>query len=225
MSVLSDIDARILQAVIAGGFVAVGWVVNGRRNRREARNLRAEKKRDVHRALYAEISSYMNTLWDEELLTSHGALICDKMQQDTDFVPFIPREHNDKVFDTILPQVHVLPRQTIDPIVIYYTHVKAISTLIDDLRDADFKTMSAQRRIAMYLDYIAMKKQALVMGRFALAMIATYEDGGPEAAEKLSETLNSQAVDRANDPTNTQLNVAEGDINNPVTDLSGRSRE
>ena len=55
MSWLAAVDVRLWQAVIAGAFVAAGWLVNGWQNRREAARLRDEKLRDVHRALFAEI--------------------------------------------------------------------------------------------------------------------------------------------------------------------------
>ena len=36
---VSSIDPRVWQAVLAGLFVAIGWIVNGAQNRREARKM------------------------------------------------------------------------------------------------------------------------------------------------------------------------------------------
>lgn len=224
MTWLSQIDPRIWQAVIAGMFVAFGWIVNGRRNRREARHLRAEKTRDVHRALFAEIRAYLSTLHSEQLLRDHGQAMVAKMQEDADFVPFIPREHVDGVFETILPQIHVLPRHTIDPIVAYYSHVRAIATLVEDMRDKDFKAMEPARRIAMYSDYITMKMQALTFGGNALGVIKAYELGGVEAAQEFTRNLTLKVQSPETD-TAEDKNAAEPGINTRAGDRSGRSQE
>ncbi|MEX0370896.1 MAG: hypothetical protein AB3N09_09710, partial [Tateyamaria sp.] len=63
------VDPRIWQAVIAGLFVAIGWIVNGAQNRRDAARLRREQREDVQRALGAEIKHYLEgvgVLWGGE---------------------------------------------------------------------------------------------------------------------------------------------------------------
>jgi len=188
-------DARIWQAIVAGAFVALGWIVNGWQNRRKATALRAEKLRDYHRALYAEIGTNLANLFDEKRLDSYAAGLIEKMREDSKFVPFIPREHNDYTFDALIREIHILPRHTIDPIVAYYSQIKAIAALADDMRGEAFKTMSQDRRIAMYSDYIEMKKQALSFGRFANAMITAYSNGGAGAAEAEAARFNNPAAD------------------------------
>ena len=74
----------------------------------------------------------------------------------------------------MLPDINVLPRQTIDPIVAYYSQLKSIAALVDDMRGESFKAMAQERRIAMYRDYIEMKKQALSFGRYANAVIDAF---------------------------------------------------
>ena len=86
----SDIDVRIWQAVIAGLFVAVGWLVNGWQNRRERATRRAERLRDVHRALYAEIGANLENLASEERIEAHARGLIAKMDTDPDFVPVHP---------------------------------------------------------------------------------------------------------------------------------------
>ncbi len=195
MDWLAALDPRIWQAVIAGLFLGAGWFVNGVLNRREAAALRQEKLRDMHRALYAEIGNNLANLWDEARIEDYAKGIVGRMEADEAFVPLIPREHNDTVFDVLLPDIHVLPRQTIDPIVAYYSQLKSIAALVDDMRGESFKAMAQARRIAMYRDYIEMKKQALSFGRYANAVIDAFGKGGREAAERVRLEFNTPAED------------------------------
>ncbi len=192
---VDDLNARIWQAVIAGAFIGLGWFVNGWLNRREAAALRQEKLRDMHRAIYAEIGNYLANLQADLQLVDYPKSILERMQQDSDFVPFIPHEHNDAVFQTLLPNIHVLPRQTIDPIVAYYSQVGTISSLANDMRGETFKTMDQDRRMAIYSDYIEMKKQALQFGIHANRMITAYAKGGAAAADAEAKRLNTPVSD------------------------------
>lgn len=189
-----QLDPRIWQAVIAGLIIGAGWFVNGWINRRDAARLRQEKLRDMHRAIFAEIGNNLANLWDAERLTAYADAMLGKMSADAEFVPFIPREHNDTVFDTLLPDIYVLPRQTIDPIVAYYSQIKAISTLVDDMRGDTYKGMTQDRRMAMYGDYIEMKKQALEFGRYANGMVTEYANNGPKGADAFAKRVSSRAA-------------------------------
>ncbi len=186
---LRDLDPRIWQALIAGSFVALGWVVNGWRNRREARTRRRERVRDVQKAIYAEIRAYLEVLRRDRLDT-YGANILSRIKSGGDgthkFVPFIPTEHNSIVFEAIVEDIHVLPRATIDPIVLYYSQLTAINALIADLRSDGYANMDAGRRAAMYADYISMKVAALEMGEDALQEIELYDEFGVTGNEALA---------------------------------------
>ncbi|CUH39359.1 hypothetical protein JSE7799_02084 [Jannaschia seosinensis] len=119
-------DARIWQAIIAGSFVAAGWLVNGRRNRLAARRLRAERLRDAHRAIFAEIDANLSNLLDEAALRAEASAFALRIYEDPNFVPLIPRERHDRIFSALESEVHVLPRVTIDPIVAYYSQLLSL---------------------------------------------------------------------------------------------------
>jgi hypothetical protein len=192
--VLETFIAVPVQAALVGGtFLALGWIVNGWQNRRDAARRRAERTRDVHRAIFAEIGTNLANLWDEATLDSYAVAMVTRMQ-DPDFVPFIPLERNDLIFDMIVADIHILPRQTIDPIVTYYAQVRSVAAIAMDMRADGFRALSAGRRIAMYEDYIAMKKQTLAFGRYANAMITSYAEGGASAADALAARVNSPAA-------------------------------
>ncbi|WP_299687664.1 hypothetical protein [uncultured Tateyamaria sp.] len=158
---LAALDPRIWQAVIAGLFVAVGWVVNGAQNRREAARLRREQREDVQRALVAEIKHYLEVLEGEDLDAAWEAMqprIADG------YVPFLPSEDNDMVFRSVLENIHILPKTVIDPVVKYYSQLRAIDAQIADTRLPEFvEGTDAGKRVhreLAYLDYLQMKQRA-----------------------------------------------------------------
>jgi hypothetical protein len=114
------------------------------------------------------------------------------MEKEADYVPFIPREHHDHVYDAVITEIDVLPRQTIDAIVAYYSLIKSVSALADDMRGETFKTLDPPRRTAMYSDYVGMRKQAYLFGKYALRLIKAYSDGGARAAQQI---ISSQGAD------------------------------
>ena len=190
---LAGLDSRIWQAIVAGIFVAGGWLVNGWQNRRDAARLRAEKLRDAHRAIFAEIATNLSNLWDEQSLRDYGDEIVEKMEADPDFLPLIPRERNDRLFESIQSSIYTLPRVTIDPIVMYYTQLDAIAAQVEDMRGVAFRVLPQERRIVMYQDYIEMRIQALTFGRVANYLIGIYSKEGKEAAEQAVAALKASA--------------------------------
>ena len=186
---LAGLDPRVWQAFVAGVFLAFGWIFNGVQNRREAKRLRDEKLRDVHRALFAEIETNLANLIDSAALEEpYLDQTIEKMRANPDFIPFIPKERKDRLFDTIKAEIHILPRVTIDPVVRYYSQLDSIDALAQDMRGNTFKTLETERRIDMYVDFIYMRKQAHEYGRLANYLIKIYADQGKDAAVTASNT-------------------------------------
>ncbi|MEO9572714.1 MAG: hypothetical protein ABJ263_19460 [Tateyamaria sp.] len=158
---ISTIDPRLWQAVLAGLFVAVGWIVNGAQNRADARRLRRERRDDVQRALVAEIKHYLEVLEGEDLNAAWEAM---QPRIATGYVPFLPTEDNDMVFQSVLADIHILPKTVIDPVVKYYSQLKAIEAQIADSRLDAFVTGtdedSIRRREISYFEYLQMKQRA-----------------------------------------------------------------
>ena len=90
---ISGLDPRIWQAIIAGGFIALGWIVTNHLNRSASAQRRRERLRDVHRALYAEIGHNLANIGTVEDLDRQRAVMLDRITSGDGFVPaFIPRE-------------------------------------------------------------------------------------------------------------------------------------
>lgn len=193
----AGLDARIWQAAVAGGFLAFGWIFNGWQNRRDAANLRAERLRDAHRAIFAEIEVHLQNLWEDEAIRTDGAAVIERMDFEPGFVPFIPRAPGDRLFRALETEIHILPRVTIDPIVAYYSQLSAVDSLTEDMRGETFRGFEADRRASIYADYIAMRKQMVVFGRRANRLIKIYAAEGKDAAEAEARRLSSSTVDRS----------------------------
>ncbi len=179
------LDPRILQAVLAGVFVALGWIVNGMQNRRDARRLRRERREDVQRALVAEIKHYLEVLEAEDLNATW-----DEMQPRIQggYVPFLPSEANDMVFQSVLENIHILPKTVIDPVVKYYSQLKAIECQISDSRLDAFvlgtDEESRARRGFVYYDYLQMRQRAKTYATQALRELGVSTDLNSRAAAR-----------------------------------------
>lgn len=170
------VSPQAQQAIIAGLFVAIGWWVVAFQNRKRAADLRAERVRDVQRALFAEIRAYLAVLRRDDV-AAYGAGIVERILTEPAFFPFIPTERNDAIFRAIVGEIHVLPRDTVDPVVLYYSQLNAISAMIEDLRGLDVASIGPKRAAGMYRDYISMKVEAIEMGDNALEAIRANIDG------------------------------------------------
>lgn len=188
LPVLSRLDERVQQAMIAGLVIAVGWLTTAIFAELAKARRRAERLRDYHKAIYAEIGNTLESLWDADETESYVAELIDRMQRDESYVPFIPREQHDHVYDAVITELDVLPRQSIDAIVAYYSLIKSVSALAEDMRGETFKKLATDRRVAMYSDYVGMRKQAFLFGKHALRLIKAYSDGGVAAAERVINT-------------------------------------
>lgn len=178
------------QAMIAGLFISAGWWVVAWQNRRRDANLRASRVRDVQRALFAEIRAYLAVLRRDDI-GEYGAQIAQRIMDEPGYFPVIPSEHNDAIFRAIVSEIHILPRDTVDPIVLYYSQLNAISALIDDLRVLDVARIGAERASSIYRDYISMKIEAIELGDHALEAIRANFDG------RSVEDVNSPASGRS----------------------------
>ena len=190
----ANLSTEVWQALIAGSVIASGWLTTAIFNELSRARLKSERLRDYHKAIYAEIGTALQTLWDENRSEADAAGIIERMEGDPDFIPFIPRETHDQIYTSIMGEIDVLPRQTIDAIVAYYSLARAISALAEDMRGKRFPTLAQDRRIAMYRDYLAMRSLAFAFGQFALKLIQTYSQRGAAATEAV---LSSRGAGRS----------------------------
>lgn len=191
---LLDIQTPVWPALIGGLVIAAGWLTTAVFNELARNRDKEERLRDHHKALYAEIQDTLSAYYGEGEATPHAQKIIDKMSTDPQFVPFIPKENRDRVFTALVADIHVLPRQTINPIVAYYSVISSIAALANDMRGERFQTLEQDRRIAMYRNYIQMRERAYSYGRNTLKVIDAYAEGGPKAAQAKLDILSTPVM-------------------------------
>lgn len=191
LSQFVDLNDRLWQALIAGLVIATGWLTSALFAELGKARARAERLRDYHKAIYAEIGNTLHSLYHG---ASAGEEVLTRMMEDLDFVPFVPKEEHSHIYDAIVSEIDVLPRQTIDAIVAYYSLIKTIAALAEDMRGFTFRRLPAERRMVIYADYTDLRKEAFKFGQNALGVIKAFSDGGPDAAESW---INSQAAGRS----------------------------
>ncbi|MEL7279746.1 MAG: hypothetical protein AAFY35_04655 [Pseudomonadota bacterium] len=168
------VGPAIIAAVIAALVNVLGLFVSGRRQRQSERRRRREKRVDIQTALKAEIDHYVTALSNDKMnLDEFWKDIVLRMEEDEGYIPFIPAEKNDMIFQSVLQDISILPGSVVEPVTYYYNQVVAISALIQDLRSPAFRNtdpsrgavMTQGQRIAIFTDYIGLKSEALNAGR------------------------------------------------------------
>jgi hypothetical protein len=163
----------IVAAGIAGMVNVLGWVVAGRRDRRANEQRRLERQNDISTALFAEIVHYRDALNFFDL-DEQWERVVGEMEGDENYIPFIPSERNDTIFQAIVGEIHILPQPVIQPVTRYYNQVFAIEAIIEDLRSTAFSSEPSAKRIAVYTDYISLKKQAVEDGNSAIEALSAH---------------------------------------------------
>jgi hypothetical protein len=160
----------VIAAVISSLVTAFGWYVSDSRERRAEARRRRDKIVDLQKALRAEARSHLMQL-EETDLGAELAAMTGRMDADPAFVPFVPRESHDAVYRAVIADIHLLPSEAVEPVVLYHAHVAAMAAFADDLRSPAFAALHPFRRRLMYEDWIGMKRRALDRGRAAVAAL------------------------------------------------------
>jgi hypothetical protein len=152
------VGPAIVAAVISGLVSLIVVQLNFRQERKIERLRRDEKIRDFQIALRAEIRSELTNLKRFDL---DGVLL--EMERryadEPGFSVSVPRVAKHIVFEAIVSELHVLPEAVIAPVVLYARQRQVVESLTEDMRDQTFKSLSKERQLSMYRDYLEMWKQ------------------------------------------------------------------
>lgn len=168
------IGPAIVAAAIAALVSAIGWYVTHKQAEIMEKKRRDERIRDVQTALRAEIRSFYFRFEGLDLDTYADGITRKILSSDGNgesFTPFIPKEPASLIFLAITREVHILPQETIDPIVLFYIQMDTIASFADDLRSESFARMSQARKAEMYNDYVSLLRLARQRAYEALAAI------------------------------------------------------
>jgi len=195
-------QAWIGPAIIATVFASVFGFL---RDRHFDGKRRQERVKDIQIALLAEIRAYVAVLKRDRLDEFEQGMV-GRMLADDGFVPFIPREKNDTVFQAILADIHILPESSIDPVVVYYSQIVAIAEMAHDMRTKVFSGLEMQRRIDVYRNFIAMKKEAVVLGLEAELMLDLHIRSGSQGVDRFLRIRTEKELHETREQVESWLN-------------------
>jgi len=163
------IDTIVIAAIVSAAVTALGWFASHWSETRLEAKRRDEKIVDVQTALLAEIESNL-TRYEEIDLDDHVADMTGRILRKgraQAFTPFVPRDAPDIVFEAVLPDVHILPTETIDDVVAYYKQEYKLRELVEDLRSDRYRELEQERKARIYKDYVWQIKTIVITGEQA----------------------------------------------------------
>ena len=185
------LDAALVAAVVSAAVTALGWIASHWSEQRLEARRRTERIIDVQWALLAEIES--NLLRYEEIdLGEHEREMVEKIMKGRDrtsFTPFVPRDPSEIIFEAFIPDIHILPTETIRDVVAYYKQEYKLRELVEDLRSDRYAALDRDRKARLYEHYVWQIKTVVEWGERARAALAGQL--GPEAAKN---AINSRAT-------------------------------
>lgn len=151
------IGPAIVAAVISALVTGMGWFVSERQAVKREAGRRRERVIDMQTALLAEIRASRYRL---ENLSDHGAMIDQVMADQEGYSPFVPKQVSPALFTAIVAEIHILPTNVIDPIVVYYRQKAVIANLVDDIRSERYDRLDQQRKRLLYGDFVRLMQEA-----------------------------------------------------------------
>lgn len=173
------------QAVIAGLFLAVGWLVVAAQNRRRDAKLRAERVSDLQRALLAEIRAHVVALENQRLDLREANGVIRRIREQG-FIQMLPDNSNDRIFSAIIAEVHILPALVIDPVVTYYRQIALMRSFEAQL--PELAARNGERAADMFADYLELSEVAREAGYGAIRTLLASLHGGDSAILELHES-------------------------------------
>ena len=163
------LDTALIAAVVSAAVTAFGWFASHWSEQRLETERRIEKIVDVQTALLAEIESNL-TRYEEIDLDEHVANMVRRIRRKDGkaaFTPFVPRYATEIIFEAMLPDIHILPTETIDDVVAYYKQEYKLRELVEDLRSPRYQELEQDRKARVYEDYVWQIKTVLITGEQA----------------------------------------------------------
>jgi hypothetical protein len=160
------IGSAVVAVVISSIVTIAGWYATHRSERLIEASRRQERIQDIQTALLADIRSTSHRYMQVDI-DRHLDEVLERMQAAPDsdpHTPFVPREPGSLLWPSIAQEVHILPNEVIDAVILFFSQLETIRCFVEDLRSDCFITLQKSRKAAMYRDYIRLSKHLLVLG-------------------------------------------------------------
>lgn len=149
------VGPAIVAAVISGLVSLVLVQLNFRQSRSIEQIRRDEKIRDFQIALRAEIRAELLNL-DQYEIEAHRSEVKSRYERDNDYSVSVARPVRQAVFEALIGDIHILPEEVIDPVVLFARQRNVIESLVEDMRAPTFRMLSKEQQLSMYEDYLKM---------------------------------------------------------------------
>jgi hypothetical protein len=156
------IESAVIAVVISSLVTVAGWYIALNHERRREAERRQERIWDYQTALLSDIRS-TSAQFAHVDIDRHLADVVSLIQHapdDRPYTPFVPRAPGSIMWNSIAQEVHILPNEVIDPVVLFFSQLETIRLFAEDLRTERFAQLEKHRKTAMYSDYIRMWKLA-----------------------------------------------------------------
>ncbi|RJL06744.1 hypothetical protein D3P06_02825 [Paracoccus aestuarii] len=182
---------QVLQAVVAGLFLATGWIVAAAQTRRRDAALRQSREDDLQRALLAEIRAHVFALEQQAPSPEDAQALIARIAAGR-FVPSLPQQANDRIFAAVIADIHILPAPVIDPVVLYYRLLSIMGSLATDLRR--IARHDGQRAAQMMADYLSLMDETRETGLHAMRVLTASLRGGAAEVERMLDADEAAAA-------------------------------
>jgi hypothetical protein len=156
------IQSAVIAVVISSLVTIAGWYATHRSERMLEAARRQERIQDFQTALLADIRStgsrFANVDYDRHLDDVIARI--EQAPDDPPYTPFVPREPGSLLWPSIAQEVHILPTEVIDRVVLFFSQLETIRHFVEDLRSEQFSQLEKPRKVAMYRDYVGMCRLA-----------------------------------------------------------------
>jgi hypothetical protein len=154
------IGSAVIAVVISSIVTMAGWYATHRGERLMESARRQERIQDIQTALLADIRSTGHRFRQIDL-DSHLAYIVTQIESapaGRDYTPFVPGEPGSLLWSSVAHEVHILPNDVIEPVVIFFSQLETVRYFVEDLRSERFLILARERKAAMYEDYVRMMR-------------------------------------------------------------------
>ncbi|WP_349364520.1 MAG: hypothetical protein ABL307_04375 [Roseitalea porphyridii] len=161
----------IAGASISAAIVMTIWFLNRYQERKIEENRRKRKTIDVMSALIAEIRSYTSSTdfkRNDIKRAKRSAIEAFEGPYGYRFIPYVPIEKHDRVFEAVMLDIQVLPYTVVHQVVGFYSQMTAITGLQQQLNTDGYRELPSSRRLRLLLRYLDMNDHALKLARSAL---------------------------------------------------------
>lgn len=174
---LPHVQAGLLSfigVVLTGSIAILTWWLNRRKDRSDAKALRAEKRRDLLRAIRSDIFPVWSGLYELGTLEYRLDQVEKAFGQNAEtYTPFITNVSG-TIFETkLIEDVVFLKTDEIAPIVRFYHQVKAMNQMAADLQRDHYPNCTQSQKKAALFGLIALEDKTIETAEKALHEIET----------------------------------------------------